>query len=258
MKKWIKRVGLSCLILFLCTICICIVIPHYSSKDGLCILGYHGVVSDEEKSTLYKKDRYTLSVSQFEKQMKYLYERGYTTYFMEDVENYMTTDIEPNEKAVVLTFDDGLKNFNTIVKPILEKYHFKGTCFVIGKHVEDDNNKYLKEEDMINDEYVEYYSHSNNLHRLSKKGINRKIIQDLTLKEIQEDFEKNCVDSTYFAFPYGRSRKDITPVLKENGVRLAFTYNTFKHAQKKDDIYYIPRYMIVDIFPFQYFKWIVN
>ena len=41
---------------------------------------------------------------------------------MEDVEAYYHGKKEVSKKAVCLTFDDGYKNFNTIVKPIIKKY----------------------------------------------------------------------------------------------------------------------------------------
>ena len=33
--------------------------PHYQTRDGMSILGYHGVVSDSEKCEKYKDDIYT-------------------------------------------------------------------------------------------------------------------------------------------------------------------------------------------------------
>lgn len=236
---------------------ISIIVPHYVSRDGLCIVGYHGVVSDEEKEVEYKNDRYTLSLSQFERHIKYLYDQGYKTYTMDEVYDYYQGNINIEKKAIVLTFDDGYKNFNETVKPILKKYHFKGTCFVIGKHLNDDKERFLKEEDILSDESISYYSHSYNLHRKAE-GIDRKIIEDLTLKEISDDFKKNQVDSTYFAFPYGRSREGIEQVLEDNHVKLAFSYNQMRHMTGNDNRYYLPRYMIIDIFPDIYFHWLVE
>ena len=226
--------------------------------NGICVLGYHGVVSDDEKETLYKDDVYTLSLSAFEKQFKYLYDHGYTTYSLDDVYRYMMGEIELEEKAVVLTFDDGYKNFNEYVVPIMQKYGMHASCFVIGKHVYDDKQQFLKADDIINNEYACYYSHSYNLHRKSKNGFDRKIIQDLSFEEIDQDFKNNCVDSCYMAFPYGRSVEGIETILKNNNVKLAFSYNQLRHMSREDNIYYLPRYMIVDMMPFVYFKWILG
>ena len=234
------------------------IFPHYATRDGLCVLGYHGVVSDEEKATTYKDDRYTLSASQFERQIKYLYDKGYKTYSMEEIFEYKKGDSDLPKKAVALTFDDGYKNFNEVVKPILKKYGFKGTCFVIGKHVTDQNGKYLKAEDMITDETVSYYSHTHDLHRRSKKGGGRKIIEDLSEEELLSDFDKNVVDDTYLAFPYGRSASAADAVLEQAGVMLAFSYNQFRHLTRKENDYFLPRYLVLDIMPDFYIKWITE
>lgn len=245
------------IVLVICTLSIGrLLIIQKSSKDGICVLGYHGVVSDEEKKEKYSNNRYYLSESQFIKQMQYLYNHGYTTLSMDELYEYYIGESDITEKTVCITFDDGLKNFNTVVKPILEKYNFKATCFVIGKHLTDDDELFLKRDDLINTELVQYYSHSYNLHRKAD-GFDRKIIQELTLDEIDADFKENSVSCEYFAFPYGRSVEGIDEVLEENGVKLAFSYNQFRHLTRSDDRYYLPRYMIVDVMPMIYFKYIV-
>lgn len=257
-KKPIKIISLTLCVLIVSLFLIKIVIPHYVTRSGLCVLAYHGVVNDGEKQTDFKDNIYTLSVSQFEKQMKYLYDNGFTTYSMDEVNSYIHGELQIPEKSVVLTFDDGYKNFNDIVKPILEKYGFKGTCFVIGKHLTDDTESFLKLEDIRNTENAEYYSHSQDLHRKSEKGINRKIIQELTAEELLADFNTDLIDDTYFAFPYGRRTDGIDEILKEAGVKLAFDYNHFRHLTPNDNVYALPRYMIIDFTPFSYFKWIVE
>lgn len=235
-----------------------LIYQHYASqKDGIPILGYHGVVSDEEKKTMYADNRYFLSKSQFENQIKYLYDHQYQTLSMNELYDFYQGKTTKQEKSIVLTFDDGYKNFHTVVEPILKEYGFKGTCFVIGKHLKSSNQNMLKEKDIQNNQTVEYYSHSYNLHRTAP-GFDRKIIQDMSLKEIEKDFAMNPIKATYFAFPYGRTRDDIEPILKENHVQLAFLYNQLRNMTQKDNPYQIPRYMIVDLMPDWYFQWIVK
>lgn len=234
-----------------------IIYQHNTTIDGIAIVGYHGVVSDLEKKNKYADNRYFLSESQFKEQMKYLYDHHYETLSMDEIYEYYQGKRKVSDKCVALTFDDGYKNFNTIVKPILEEYGMTGTCFVIGKHLNDDTQTTLKMDDVHNQGNIYYYSHSYNLHRKAP-GFDRKIIQDLSLEDIQKDFEINPMDSTYFAFPYGRSRDDIEPILKASDVKLAFSYNQFHHMTRNDDPYYLPRYMIVDIMPQFYFEWVVQ
>lgn len=96
------------------------IIIQENGKDGIAILGYHGVVSEQKKKENYASNPYFMSISEFEKQMKYLADNNYQCLSMEDVEAYYHGKKEVSKKAVCLTFDDGYKNFNTIVKPIIK------------------------------------------------------------------------------------------------------------------------------------------
>ena len=159
------------------------------------------------------------------------------------------------KKAVALTFDDGYKSFNTIVKKVLQKYNFQATCFVIGYKTTIDNPKYLKKEDLINDENVQYYSHSYNFHHCQKA---LKMIETLSKEQINDDFNqnKNIVSSKYFAFPYGVASEESFSVLKQQNVSLAFGYNQNRNMTRKDNQYLLPRYSMFANMPFIYFKWI--
>ena len=64
------------------------IIIHENGKDGIAILGYHGVVSEQEKKENYASNPYFMSISEFEKQMKYLADNNYQCLSMEDVETY--------------------------------------------------------------------------------------------------------------------------------------------------------------------------
>ena len=45
------------------------IIIHENGKDGIAILGYHGVVSEQEKKENYASNPYFMSISEFEKQI---------------------------------------------------------------------------------------------------------------------------------------------------------------------------------------------
>ena len=167
-------------------------IIHENVKDGIAVLGYHGVVSDKEKKENYASNPYFMSVSQFEKQMKYLAENNYQCLSMKEVEGYYHGKKEISKKAVCLTFDDGYKNFNTVIKPIIKKYKLQATNFVIGYKTKTNNLLYLQKEDLKNDQYVEYYSHSYNMHHIGHLPYKKKI-ETMTIDEIKKDFEKNNV-----------------------------------------------------------------
>lgn len=228
---------------------------HETTKDGISVLGYHNIVSDEDKASTYKDDRYAISVSQLRRHLDYLKEKSYDVLTMHEVQDYYDGKTTVSERAVALTFDDGYESFHTIVEPLMNEYKMHATCFVIGANIGMEN--YLKADQIKNSEYVEYYSHSYDMHHESN-GFNRKQIQDMTLDEIDQDFKLNSVDSSYFAYPYGRSVKRIETTMNQNNVQLAFSYNQFRHVTTKDKRFTLPRYMMIDWWPDAYFKWIVD
>lgn len=258
MKKWIKRGVLLltiCLILGGCYVGF----KHYRYKEGIPILGYHNVVLDEEKSQ-HKGDIYTMSLTDFDKQMKYLNDHDFETWTLDQLTLYYQGQIERPEKVVVITFDDGFKTFNTIVKPIIEKYDLHATCFVIGTLTEDnpDFYEFLKPQDMKDDDYVSYYSHSYNMH--VSTGLFEKKIETLTKEEINEDFmhNKGVVSDQYFAYPFGRDAKYSKEVLIENNVTMGFGYAQNRRATHKDDRYLMPRFLMYSFMNMEWFKWWVS
>jgi peptidoglycan/xylan/chitin deacetylase (PgdA/CDA1 family) len=231
----------------------------YAKGQGVPVLGYHSIVEDKDKDRYFSNYIYAEKKSQFEKQIKYLYENHYKTLTMAQLYDYLVHHKVMKGRCVVLTFDDGFENFNTIVKPILEKYHMQATAFVIGKHLKDHVKPgFLTESEIKNDETAQYYSHSYDMHAKSPHGFDRKKIQDMTLKQIDEDFKKPGADHTYFAYPYGRVRPGMHKILKENHVKMAFKYNQFHNASSSDDIYALPRYMVVSVTPMALFRWMVG
>lgn len=85
---------------------------------------------------VHDMDLWTLTRSTFERQMSILYENGYQTVSLDDVAAWQRgeKDLVP-EKSVVITFDDGDRSINEIARPILEKYGFKATLFVVTSRV---------------------------------------------------------------------------------------------------------------------------
>lgn len=239
-------------------------IIHQQHLDGLPVLGYHSVVSDEEKKQYHSRNPYVMSVSKFEEQMQYLYDNSYHTLTMEETYAYYMGYTELLTPSIVLTFDDGFENFNTVVKPILERFDFHATNFVIGHKLSkiDKPNTllpYLKQEDIINDSYVSYYSHTYDLHRFSTLPYH-KLIETASLDEIRQDFEKSIgiIDTTFFAYPYGISSDNMLIALQENNTKLAFSYNQMRHMSHKDNQYMLPRYQMFSAMPMWYFTWIIE
>lgn len=75
--------------------------------------------------------QYRVTEAAFESHMNYLADNGYHTITLNDLIQSQRTGKRLPEKSVVLTFDDGWKTQYEYAVPILEKYQFTGTFFII-------------------------------------------------------------------------------------------------------------------------------
>lgn len=71
----------------------------------------------------------------FEKQMRYLHENGYHTITLDDLDAWQNGRRSLPPKPIAITFDDGDRSVYDYAWPILEKYGFKASYFVITKQV---------------------------------------------------------------------------------------------------------------------------
>jgi peptidoglycan/xylan/chitin deacetylase (PgdA/CDA1 family) len=72
-------------------------------------------------------DFWTVPSGDFDSQMRFLKEQGYTTILPKDL-----VDGKPlPAKPVILTFDDGYLSVKTEVEPVLRKYGFRGIAYLI-------------------------------------------------------------------------------------------------------------------------------
>jgi peptidoglycan/xylan/chitin deacetylase (PgdA/CDA1 family) len=72
-----------------------------------------------------------VSPDQFDKQMGYLARNGYQCLTMAQAVRYYQEGMPAQPKSFVLTFDDGYQDLYSRVCPILEKYGFTATVFLV-------------------------------------------------------------------------------------------------------------------------------
>ncbi|MDL2280928.1 polysaccharide deacetylase family protein [Selenomonadales bacterium OttesenSCG-928-I06] len=168
-----------------------------SYKNGIPILLYHHV--SDEKTAL---PELTVSSEEFDYQMKKLKDSGFSTITTEELLNYMSNkQVRLPEKPIVITFDDGYEDNYTYAFPILKKYNFKATIFMVGVNI--DANKRLSTQqmkEMVN--YgIEFGSHSithSSLPALNKTELIKEIKN--SKKQIEQVIKKEV---SLFSYPYG-------------------------------------------------------
>ena len=209
---------------------------------------YHGV-SDET----WGIESLFIKVKDFEDQMKYLHDNGFTPIFLSEIENASLYD-----KPIVLTFDDGYIDLYKNAFPILKKYNIKSNIFIITDTVNGD--KYLSEDmikTMYNSKIVEFGSHTKNHLLLANETEEKQLIQ---LKESKEFLEKLIYTNiTTLAYP-GGSFNDTTLKLVKKFYNIAVTVNSDYNYKdiNKNDIYKLNRINIDRATSLLYYKEIVN
>lgn len=210
------------------------------------VLVYHNIVQSELEK---KKDPDSLLDIEFNEQMNYLKEKGYTAISLDELYDWKEGIKDIPEKSVAITFDDGFYSFKYLAQPILEKYNFKGACFLIGKvtmpktpdYIEGEYGTIGLDEVQSKGKDIIYGSHTFYLHEQNEKG--EPIVKSKSFEQLKEDtknFKSELFDAKYLAYPYYTYTKDYIKVLEEENYKLAFCGEE-EMATKKVNNYKVPR-----------------
>lgn len=245
-----KKLKILIIILIILLLIIGISISIIYREPKVSVLCYHNVGSKEENDKYPDAHLWTISVENFEEEMKYLHDNNYKTLTMEEFYKWKKGEMEVPFKSVLITFDDGLLSNYHYAFPILKKYNINATVFVIGRSI-DNSKKELDEWDgdimtymskkmlhKCKEEYpnVEIYSHTYALH---EKGDINQSIEDIS-KDF-DTFSEKIKKTEYLAYPFGDYNDKIKKALKDKKYKLAFTFADNKKATRQDDDYVINR-----------------
>ena len=199
--------------------------------------------------------------------MNYLYNNGYKTISTKEFYQWYKGQIDFFGKTVMITFDDGNYEDYYLAYPIIKKYNFKATSFIVGSKIKNKTAKYNKYEtkyiglDVINTirkEYpnYEFQSHSFNMH--TKINDTAKIYF-MDNNEIKEDLIKNKkFNFSCMAYPYGHYNNAIKDLLYNNNYSIAFTFGPNKFASRYSDRFLIPRIGVKSFFDLKLLKkWLI-
>ncbi len=165
------------------------------------ILMYHYVeyVQDPKDTMRIKLNTtpYTL-----EQEIKTLTDAGYTFMTMAEVMDVMDRKTSLPSKPIVLTFDDGYRDFYTDAYPILKKHHIKATQYVISGFLDKPNHLLTSQLiEIANDGLIEIGAHT--VHHVSLKGKSSATVTyevDQSKKMLENIIHKPVIS---FAYPYG-------------------------------------------------------
>ena len=213
---------------------------HYEgvTADFVPVLMYHFFYdADVDVPT---KGNNSHSIQSVEQQLQWLWENGYVTLTMDELYEWMNNGIELPAKCVLLTSDDGQENFFQLLQPLLHKYGFIATSFVITSYRENIPYKLTLPN-------IEMHSHTHNMHRGSAEEVGYPgkwgIMQIMPVREGVEDLttsQEILGGSQYFAYPFGNFGGNSKEILAQAGFRMAFTTQGGM-VRRGYDLYELPR-----------------
>ena len=215
MKLSCKRFLLS----LLCMVSLLIVAGFIQIRTatGIPVLNYHQVEPKDGNPL-------TLWPEQFEAQMEYLAAEGYTTITIDEMMDALENGTSLPEKSVIITFDDGYADNYEYVYPILKKYGFKATIFLIY----DFTNAYPN---YLTWDQVAEMKASGLIHFESHTMTHANLADLTSVDELRHEIadshdllsEKLGYDMHYIAYPGGRVNEEIERITSAAGYRGGFT-----------------------------------
>lgn len=203
---------------------------------GLIVLLYHSIPNE---LNLNDSKGISVHLELFKKQMNFLKTNNYNVISLKEGINYLKYKRTIPHKSVCITFDDGYEDNYFNACPVLQKYNFPATIFLISsylenpgffKHLKDKMNNYGKSLSLIQinkmkEKYkmIDFGCHSFNHFKLTQ-------LDDISLfKEVVNakiHLEANGVKTEIFAYPFGGIKtynNKIIKLLKNLNFIAAFT-----------------------------------
>jgi len=226
------------------------------------VLMYHSINPKPQRA-----GKYVITPENFENDLKYLKENGYTSITAKQLVKYVNLCEPLPKKPIMITFDDGMYNNMEYALPILEKYNFSAVFSIVGSYTDEytksnivnTNYSYLRWSDikkLAENPYIEFGNHSYNFHSISdgRYGTAKKkhestldyidIFYEDTQK-LQSDFFSNCNFKPFiYTYPFGSYSDESYRVLKKIGILVTFscTQGINKISHNPDCLYKLKRY----------------
>lgn len=197
------------------------------------IITYHHVGVPSTKWRLN-----TVSVKSFEYQMKFLMRHGFEVIGFNDLIDGIKEGQQFARNTVILQFDDGYEDNYTYAFPVLKKYGFPATEFLVSDMV--GKPGFLTWDQIKEMEQYRIMAGSHTRHHVYLPALSLERAQDEIAgsKKVIEDHLGHRID--YFAYPVGGFTQNIKALVHDAGYQAAVTTNRGKN-RFNSDLYAIKR-----------------
>jgi len=194
------------------------------SKDKkfihLPILMYHHInVLPPKTSQVLQK--LTVSPQIFEAQMRYLFEKNYQPISFKQFIDFLKIGKKIPKKSLIITFDDGWKNQYIYAFPVLKKYKFPATFFIVTKQIGGNLFMSWTQLKTLLANGMEIGSHTvnhPNLRQLKPSQLTIEIKNSKTILEKNLNYQVEV-----FCYPYGVFDSKIIEMVRSSGYKAART-----------------------------------
>ncbi len=187
------------------------------------IIMYHSVLPEVPKGNVL-----TVSLDTFEKQMSFFKRHNYNVVALSLVKDYILKKKKIPPRSVALSFDDGNKDNYTYAFPILKKYNFPATIFIIVAEVGASGRLSWEEiKEMRDSGLITFGSHSLTHPFLdtlkSEEELKKEVLGSKAVLE-----EKLGRPVELFCYPCGRFNDEVIQAVKDAGYQEAVATNPGK------------------------------
>ncbi|MBK9255612.1 MAG: polysaccharide deacetylase family protein [Saprospiraceae bacterium] len=208
---------------------------QYSSDGEVPALSYHNI-----KDSSFKPTAYTIHASLFEEHLKMLKEKGFNSVLPEDIYQYRKSGRKLPDNPVMISFDDTRIEHFAIAAPLLKKYGFQGTFFIMTIAIGKKNYMSKEQIKMLSDD-----GHAIELHTWDHQDL-RKLPASEWEKQIDKPKSQleNIIGKkvNFLAYPFGSWNEDAIKELKSRGIRGAFQLSGKRHLT--DELYALRRLLV--------------
>jgi peptidoglycan/xylan/chitin deacetylase (PgdA/CDA1 family) len=191
----------------------------YPSHDDVQIpvLCYHSI-------GINTMDKYVVSPEHFKQQMSLLHNQGYTSINLQQFDELMKGKVKNSGKSVLITFDDGYADNYSTAFPIMRKYGFKATLFIVTNWMYGGSYLNWNQLSILNKAGWDIMPHTTthpDLPLLSYRAQQEEIVD--AKKAIEHHMSNENVN--VMAYPYGFRSEETVKIVASSGFAYAFTFD---------------------------------
>lgn len=187
-------------------------------EEGIPVLMYHSISTVPNNSLC-------LPEKQFSEEIEWLSSQNHHCLTIEEFYSALVNNAALPKKPILLTFDDGYSDNYKAALPILKKFNFKGTFFLIINSIGTERMSWDQIKELVH-EGNSIGSHSLKHPDLSILSAKQQEDEIITSKQKLEDNLGISINS--FCFPSGRYNQTTLELLKKSGYLLGFSTRTGK------------------------------